>query len=523
MLHHVGLSLGRARQSPLKAGDPSPPAGECHFTRIAEGGFGDGWNSYPHSMAWFRGALYVGTTRANLCSIKAARPPGLVFWPIRCPDDVYAIDRRAEIWRFDPGDSRWERVYQSPWYTAPERAGGEGSTSATGVPRDIGYRGMRVFRGLSDEQEALYVLTWSPSKTGQPSIMLRSTDGREFVPLQPHEEDSTVTTYRALCSFKGRLFTAPAGRTAGWQAGRHMGAEDCAVGQAVVLENADPLRGPWTMANVPSFGDRGNLAVFDLHAYNDHLYAGTVNAGGFQLWKTDGEGKPPYRWSRVLTSGAYRGPLNEGVATLCAHGGYLYIGTGIQRGGYDRPLNIGPAAAEILRVGPDDSWDVIVGSPRKTPMGLKSPLSRFGPGFDNFFAGYFWTSVSDDGWLYMGTYDWSVLYPYIPADKFPARMAKAVHYLSLDQLAAGRAGCELWRTRDGIKWEPLTRDGFGNAYNFGIRRLASTPHGLFVGTANPFGPEVGQLDDDGQWRYRPNPRGGLEVWWLRRDPQRTDR
>ena len=65
-----------------------------------------------------------------------------------------------------------------------------------------------------------------------------------------------------------------------------------------------------------------------------------------------------------------------------------------------------------------------------------------------------------------------------------------------------------------MTWEAVTRDGFGNPYNYGIRRLASTPKGLFVGTANPFGPELGTADENGHWSYSPNPRGGLEIWHL---------
>jgi hypothetical protein len=65
----------------------------------------------------------------------------------------------------------------------------------------------------------------------------------------------------------------------------------------------------------------------------------------------------------------------------------------------------------------------------------------------------------------------------------------------------------------------VTQDGFGNQYNFGIRRLVSTPRGLFVGTANPFGPDVAYTDGQGHWDYRPNSRGGLEVWWLPREPE----
>lgn len=491
------------RAAPLVAAPVENP-----FVRIAEGGFGDGWNAYAHSMAWFAGALYVGTTRANLCSIKAARPPNLNFWPVRCPDDVYEIDRRAEIWRFDPHVRSWRQVFRSPWV---ELEGG------VQVPRDIGYRGMSVFRGASDEAPALYVCTWAPSRSGQPSIILRSEDGRRFEPVSRQEADPGVNTYRALRTFKGRLYTSPAGRSAGWQGLSHLGVEDCTAGLALVLENSDPANRPWRLANSPSFGDPGNVAVFDLAVFNDHLYAGTVNPRGFQVWKTAARGEPPYQWTRVLTEGAYRGPLNEGVATMCAHDGRLYIGSGIQHGGYDRTYRIGPAAAELLRIADDDSWELLVGAPRHTPDGFKEPLSRLGPGFDNFFAGYLWNSCSHDGWLYVGTYDWSVFLSYLPLDTWPQRMAQIFRYLPIADLPDKIGGFDLWRSRDGAIWEPVTRNGFGNPFNYGARRMMSTPSGLFLGTANPFGPEIGQIDDVGEWGYQANPRGGLEVWWLEKD------
>ncbi len=496
-------------EPPQRAAMPAESTIESPFVRIAEGGFGDGWNAYAHSMAWFQDALYVGTTRANLCSIKAARPPGLIFWPVRCPDDVYDIDRRAEIWKFDPQVDGWQRVYQSPW-VEPE--------PGLRVPRDIGYRGMSVFRGASDDKPALYVCTWSPSKSGQPSIVLRSEDGRIFEPVRRQEADPGINTYRALRTFNGRIYTSPAGRSAGWKGLKHLGAEDCTAGLALVLENPDPANKPWRLVNKPSFGDPNNVAVFDLAVFNNHLYAGTVNPKGYQVWKTAARGEPPYEWTRVLTKGAYRGPLNEGVATMCAHNDHLYIGSGIQHGGYDRTNKIGPAAAELVRIADDDSWELVVGSPRQTPDGFKQPLSQFGPGFDNFFSGYLWNSVSDDGWLYIGTYDWSVFLTYLPVDRWPRRMAQLTRYLPLPELPRKLGGFDLWRSRDGLTWEAVTRDGFGNPFNYGARRMVSTPRGLFVGTANPFGPEVANLDENGDWGYQHNPRGGLEVWWSQREP-----
>ncbi len=85
----------------------------------------------------------------------------------------------------------------------------------------------------------------------------------------------------------------------------------------------------------------------------------------------------------------------------------------------------------------------------------------------------------------------------------------------MENIVARQGGFELWRSSDGENWLPVNRQGFGNPYNYGLRTLISTPHGLFLGTANPFGPRVAVRRED-QWRYEDNPRGGLEVWLGRR-------
>lgn len=75
-----------------------------------------------------------------------------------------------------------------------------------------------------------------------------------------------------------------------------------------------------------------------------------------------------------------------------------------------------------------------------------------------------------------------------------------------------QGGFELWRSYDGENWLPVTRQGFGNPYNYGVRNIVSTPYGVFIGTANPFGPRVAKQIEDGKWIYVDNPNGGLEVW-----------
>ena len=51
-------------------------------------------------------------------------------------------------------------------------------------------------------------------------------------------------------------------------------------------------------------------------------------------------------------------------------------------------------------------------------------------------------------------------------------------------------GADLWKTKDGITWEPVTMSGFGNSRNYGIRRVVpvtidKVEEILYVGTANP--------------------------------------
>src|SRR3954454_16491416 len=96
-------------------------------------------------------------------------------------------------------------------------------------------------------------------------------------------------------------------------------------------------------------------------AFDDHLYVGTHNPfRGFQVWKTRG-GEKPYTWERVVTDGAHRGNLNEVAISMVPFKGALYVGSGIQNGGFDRTYQIGPAAPELIRIHPDGTWDLIVG------------------------------------------------------------------------------------------------------------------------------------------------------------------
>jgi hypothetical protein len=361
---------------------------------------------------------------------------------------------------------------------------------------------MTLFRPARERHEALYAAAFSPGSSGRPPEILRCRNGRDFDSMSAASSDPALNTYRILQVFDGRLYTSPTGRSGG---------EANASGLAVVLETGDPASEPWRPVSEVGFGDPANQTVFEMASFNGHLYGGTLNAAtGFQIWKTPG-GRKPWRWYRVMTNGAYRGNLNEIAISMCVFKNALYVGTAIQNGGYDHTYHIGPAAPELIRIYPDDSWDLIVGTARATPCGWKAPLSGRGPGFDNPFNGYFWRMAVHDGSLYLGTYKWAVMLPWLKSDKWPAWFQGAVYRLGIDELAYSAGGFDLWCSSDGVDWRPVTRNGFNNPYNYGVRTLQSTPCGLFVGTANPFGPEIAVRARE-NWQYCLNPKGGLEIW-----------
>jgi 1-acyl-sn-glycerol-3-phosphate acyltransferase len=473
-----------------------------NFRQLSVNGWGDGYNSYAHSMAWFQGRLYVGVARANLhlgtLRQSAYKWP---FYPVKCPANLLDLDTRARIWRWDPKDGSWEELYKAPMV---DGLGGRR------IPAEIGYRGMTVFQGPTDDAPVLYASSYSgfarfrDASKGQGPKVFRSEDGDTFTPVSAAGLGRKgLSAFRSLVPYKGRLYTSPVG-TAKFTPNMSP--------YPVVFESVDPARGEWRPVSEPGFGNPKNVAVFEMTVFNGHLYAGTGNVfSGFELWKTDAEGEPPYKWKQVLRMGAYRGNLSEGAISLCVFNDALYIGTAIQDGGYDREYRVGPSPGELIRVYPDDSWDIVSGTARLTPQGVKAPVSGLRPGFNNFFNGYIWRMCVHEGWLYVGTFDWSAYLRYFAMDTWPEALRDFVLKLGVEETIKIEGGCDLLRTQEGNRWFRVTRTGFENPYNTGIRTMVSTPYGLAVGTVNPFGPEVAVRKADG-WEYAWNARGGLEVW-----------
>jgi ubiquinone/menaquinone biosynthesis C-methylase UbiE len=474
-----------------------------NFRKIAPSGFGDAYNAYPHSMTWFMDHLYVGTTRANLVARgyhRAAQHPETLgeIWPVKIPKDIYDIDLRAQIWRYDPRSDKWVKLFVSPLVKGKD---------GFDVPVSCGFRAMTPFQGESDTQQAIYASTFATFQSPK-TRMLRSTDGVnfDFVSEPGLGLPNPPRALRAFVPFKGRLFMSPSmGSQKRWQ---HNVADEM-----IIMDSPDPANGCWRVSCEPHFGNVNNITVFHMATFKDHLYAGTFNINeGFQVWKTDAEGDPPYKWKKVLTHGAYRGKFNQGAVTLYPFKDHLYVGTGVQFGGLDIENNIGPSQIELIRVDADDSWDLVVGEPRITPEGFKAPISGKGPGFGDPFAGYLWSMCEHEGWLYAGTACWGTFLRYTSmGEHWPEWLRKMFDSKKLDKMLHNYGGCDLWRSIDGSRWAPVSLNGFDNCFNFGVRNMVSTPFGLFAGFANGFGPDVAVKRATG-WNFEKNLKGGLEIW-----------
>ncbi|MFQ5737872.1 MAG: hypothetical protein ACE5JX_02585, partial [Acidobacteriota bacterium] len=352
---------------------------ELTFTQIAPQGFGDLQNSAAWSMFWWKNRLYVGTNRSWLCWSAAVAHSEIPFFPYPpddpdapCTPDPVDLPLRAEIWRYTPSTVIWERVFQSPEdVPVPGQAGKFTSP-------EVGFRGMMAFTE-PDGTEALYVTTTAPKginpDTGPPRI-LRSTDGTNFeaIPQDPGTVlgDLDRPSLRGMAVFKDRFYVVAGGLN----------------GSGAVLEATDPAGGNDNFRQITPDG----LEVFELEVFNGFLYLGTNDrgvprAGGYTIVKTDATGEPPYALTTVVDQGGFLPDLPaRSVVSMFVFGDSLYAGT-----------NRFP---ELLRIHPDDTWDLLVGTPRLTPTGWKFPLSGFDAGFDWLFNIHMWRMQSHQGVLY---------------------------------------------------------------------------------------------------------------------------
>ncbi len=413
--------VAKAAPAARVAGQPIKGA---DFKRTVRAGLGTAGERLFTGLAWFNGALYLATSA-------------------RAPEGVARIHRRL------PG-GEWTTVYESP----PQPLG-DGSR----ISRDYAISMLKVLQAPDDKAPCLYAGTAS-ILGGQ---ILRSEDGESFERASTHGlSDDTQLSVAELVGFGKNLFAVPRGTITDAVHEARWSPEPMIYMATPGKKGEDgEAETEWVPACLPGFGDLTNLEVATLTEANGALYASTINPShGFQLWRTEAKGKPPFKWEKVLDRGAWRYALNMEVTSACAFGDALYLGTGLSGRGHDATHDIGPGAAELIRVRSDGSWDLLVGEMRFSPDGLLVPSTAMGPGFHNDFNAAISTLFTQDGVLYAGTQNWEpdfVLDQRVPEGESPPPL---------------EGGAELWASSDGSAWTRIEDGTLADPAAIGVTHMA---------------------------------------------------
>ena len=452
------LTLSLLLSASLAPSQTFPALTRADFSpMVAQGGqlpqgFGDRQNSWAWSMAWFKGKLVVGTNRSYDCMVAASinRPFPFLPYPPPDPDELCTPDYRdlklqAEIWTWDPATNVWSRVYQSP-ADIPHP-----DNPAKFLARDVGYRYMYVFTEPNGT-EALYVSGLSSRFIYGAAVpggrLLRTTDLTNFqaVPQTPGTVlgDQRNTGFRGITSYKGKMYII-AGSI---------------EGNGSVLESANPALGDNSFRVITKSGQLAS----ELDVFNGFLYLGLSDFRGFRVVKTDAIETVPgqgYTFKEIIPFGGGRTFFpNRDIWSMKPFNNKLYVGgNGVQSF----------FGAELYRVNPDDTWELVSGDPRTVNGVQKLPISGLGPGLGWGLNAHMWRQAVYDSRLYIGTFDMSTIFKDWPL---------------IGPLLSSEMGGDLWTTTDGVFYTLINETGFEDRFNFGFRGLQTTPHGLFAGTAN---------------------------------------
>ena len=194
-------------------------------------------------------------------------------------------------------------------------------------------------------------------------------------------------------------------------------------------------------------------------------------------------------------------------------------------------------SVNLYRMDKNEDMELVVGN--STKMFPNGSLSGLKSGFGRNENQYIWRMEVYDGKLYVGTHDassllecfgqfvngnllkrtpseWKDQWDYLKAlmkalqtvdpngNGNPDTLAQTIKFSYnfvfknitvrniasaiklLNYLRTAKRGFDLYVTEDGVNFETVTIDGFGDPYNHGLRVFATTDQGLCLGTANPF-------------------------------------
>ena len=453
-------------------------------------------NNYAWSMAELGEYIYVGTGRniiniiqnalntldinsldLNSLGISSIDLKEINIKPseIKLPKEFISntTDMGGEIWRCKKDNScSWERVYKA--------------SETSGI---AGFRSMISYTTPSGET-SLYACCYN---TNPKILFLKSSDGTNWSIL-----DTGITegnSSRAMIIHKGKIYMSVIN-------------EKSTDINTLIYCSSDPEHEGWQLITSSEIYNNPRGQAASLCSFNDHLYAGTVLPYGFEIWRTEDTESEKNGWKRIVDKGA--GDASNVIPlTMEVFKNHIYVGTaahitkedGNSIGGL--PLR----GFDLIRINKLDKWELVAGSrpliPSNPNTGKRTePLSGFASGFGEMANAFCWQLKEYKDEFYLSTFDCSILgepiYSALLENK--DKLSKLHENKTLKFLLnnpfivklflkaqKNTYGFDLWKSKDGIHWNSVNINGFGNPHNNGIRTLfVSSEDLLYLGTSNLF-------------------------------------
>ncbi|MCX5849253.1 MAG: hypothetical protein NTW65_07365 [Deltaproteobacteria bacterium] len=434
------------------------------------------------------------------------------------------VDLHPRIFRLklNATNVSWELIYTSP------------NVPKTQVPLEYGYRGMQVFTD-SAGKTALYIVTASGGTNVTRVLRILGDTDPQSIAIEEVYRVSGTTSLRPIAVHVGKLY---------------IGANNN------IFELSDIEANSWTQIAADSdFGGiiaEGKKAMlWQFISFNNYLYVSlyedvdtkipqTADNGGAWLFKGRYDANlSHWVWTPIIADQSKfpNAPYPKGMGnrfnttfSFASFKNYLYVGTLMTFA----PLLSNPSflmenriPPQIYRFSKTDVGEMVIGDTTGTTKStiFTSRIGNYGAGFfqpsvlqtlsidstirdANFSLNqYLWWLAEYNGKLYAGTFDIRVFMKYmtranleflgiIATGDDDAWQTAQTLLQAVDTYNDNPAGCDVYYTSDGINWSPLTRDGFGDEFNYGARIFLPTADMLYIGTANPFyGAQVYALKD----------------------------